>query len=59
MESGNNFPWEVLKAECLRLICHQVCAASQIGGFTNSFGKREEMIGFLRDVTERGCECSI
>jgi len=58
MESGNNFPWDVLKAECLRLICHQVCASSQVGGLTSSFGKREEMIGFLRDVTERGCECS-
>jgi len=59
MENENDFPWEVLKADCLRLVCHQVCASSEAGGFTNSFGKREEMIGFLRDVTERGLDNAI
>ncbi|KAF8803959.1 hypothetical protein BYT27DRAFT_7301573 [Phlegmacium glaucopus] len=54
MGTGDKFPWEVLKAECLRLVCVQVVEAS--GDGQNSFkpGRKEEMIAFLQDVHERG-----
>jgi len=54
MGTGDKFPWELLKAECLRLVCTQLIEASNEG--QNSFkpGRKEEMIAFLQDVHERG-----
>jgi hypothetical protein len=54
MRTSDKFPWELLKAECLRLVCAQLVEGSNEG--QNSFkpGRKEDMVAFLRDVHERG-----
>lgn len=54
MGKHSQFPWDLLKAECLRLVCSQLVQASNEG--LSSFpggGRKEEMIEFLRDVETR------
>lgn len=54
MTSSDKFPWELLKAECLRVVCVQLVEASSEG--QNSFkpGRKEDMVAFLREVHEQG-----
>jgi len=52
----DSFPWQFLKAECLRLVCQQLFLQTQQSGLANVLGKRDDMIAFLRDVSTRGCE---
>ena len=52
--TSDKFPWELLKAECLRLVCAQVVEASSEGQNPFKPGRKEEMVAFLRDVHERG-----
>jgi len=54
MRTSDKFPWELLKAECLRLVCAQLVEASSES--QNSFkpGRKNDMVAFLRDVHERG-----
>lgn len=54
MADEDSFPWELLKADCLRLVCQQLLSQSQIA---YAFGKRDDMVVFLRDISTRGCEC--
>ena len=54
MGTGDKFPWELLKAECLRLVCAQLIEASGEGQNALKLGRKEEMIAFLNNVYERG-----
>jgi len=54
METGDQFPWELLKADCLRLVCVQLVDASSDGQKSFKPARKEEMVAFLRDVHERG-----
>lgn len=54
MRSSDRFPWELLKAECLRLVCAQLVEASNEGQNTVRIGRKEDMVAFLRDVHQRG-----
>ena len=54
MGTGDNFPWELLKAECLRLVCVQLVEASSEGQRSFKPGRKEDMVTFLRDVHGRG-----
>ena len=51
---SDKFPWELLKAECLRLVCTQLVEASSEGQKSFKPARKEDMITFLRDVHERG-----
>ncbi|PPQ75947.1 hypothetical protein CVT26_005850 [Gymnopilus dilepis] len=53
------FPWDLLKAECLRLVCTQLVQASEEGGSYQGAFRRDDMIDFLRDVEERGLEPAV
>ena len=55
MADEDSFPWELLKADCLRLVCQQLLSQSELA---YAFGKRDDMIAFLRDISTRGCESS-
>lgn len=53
--TGDGFPWELLKAECLRLVCVQLVEASSVESqYAFKPGRKEEMVAFLNDVYERG-----
>lgn len=52
--SSDKFPWELLKAECLRLVCTQLVDASSEGQISFKPGRKEDMVAFLHDVHERG-----
>lgn len=54
MGTDDKFPWELLKAECLRLVCAQLVEGSSEGQRSYKFARKEEMVTFLRDVHERG-----
>ena len=54
MGSSDEFPWELLKAECLRLVCSQLVEASSEGQKSFKPARKEDMIAFLREVHERG-----
>lgn len=54
MSSKSLFPWEVLKAECLRTVCSQLVQST--GAHYSEVRRREEMISFLNDVEKQGCE---
>jgi len=54
MRTSDKFPWELLKAECLRLVCAQLIEASDDGQTSFKPGRKEEMVAFLHDVHERG-----
>ncbi|KAF8151667.1 hypothetical protein B0H34DRAFT_728518 [Crassisporium funariophilum] len=56
MGGGDQFPWELLKAECLRLVVGQLVEGSKGGHSRQKIGRREEMIDFLRDVHKHGLE---
>lgn len=56
MPTSAGFPWELLKAECLRLVCTQLVQGSNAGGTYQGAGRKEDMIDFLRDVDKRGRE---
>ncbi|KAH9475191.1 hypothetical protein JR316_0012302 [Psilocybe cubensis] len=56
MPTSAGFPWELLKAECLRLICMQIVQGSKEGGAYQGVMRKESMIEFLRDVDKRGLE---
>jgi hypothetical protein len=58
METSDNFPWELLKADCLRLVCVQLVEASSEGQKSFKPGRKEDMVAFLRDVHERGGKSS-
>jgi len=50
---SDHFPWELLKANCLRLVCSQlITSTEQRSGIW--FGKRDEMVSFLHSVHEHG-----
>ncbi|EDR13336.1 uncharacterized protein LACBIDRAFT_322900 [Laccaria bicolor S238N-H82] len=46
--NDGNFPWDMLKADCLRLICVQLGRRSAVPA------RREEMLTFLQDVSKNG-----
>lgn len=48
--NDGNFPWDMLKADCLRLICIQLGRRSALPA------RREEMLTFLQDVSKNGCQ---
>lgn len=54
MPTSAGFPWELLKAECLRLVCTQLVQGSNEGGNYQGGGRKEDMVDFLRDIDERG-----
>jgi len=54
MRPSDQFPWELLKAECLRLVCTQLVEGSSEGQNSYKPGRKEDMVAFLRDVHERG-----
>ncbi|KAF9530657.1 hypothetical protein CPB83DRAFT_850061 [Crepidotus variabilis] len=49
---GSLFPWDILKAECLRLVCFQVTGGRLLQ-------RREEMINFLKEVNEDGLDLAL
>ncbi|KAF8906993.1 hypothetical protein CPB84DRAFT_1769163 [Gymnopilus junonius] len=53
------FPWELLKAECLRLVCSQLVQASEEGGSYQGAFRKDDMIEFLHDVEGRGLETAV
>ena len=57
--TGDKFPWELLKAECLRLVCVQLVEASSEGQKSFKPARKEDMVAFLRDVHERGGMLSV
>ena len=56
--TSDKFPWELLKAECLRLVCVQLVEASSEGQKSFKPARKEDMVTFLRDVHERGGKAS-
>jgi hypothetical protein len=52
--ASDKFPWELLKAECLRLVCTQLVEGSSEGQKSFKPARKEDMVTFLRDVHERG-----
>ncbi|KAF5319321.1 hypothetical protein D9619_008656 [Psilocybe cf. subviscida] len=54
MSSKSQFPWEVLKAECLRTVCTQLMQST--GAHYSEVRRREDMIVFLNDVEKRGLD---
>lgn len=54
MRTSDKFPWELLKAECLRLVCAQLVEASNESQSSFKLGRKEDMVAFLRDVHQRG-----
>ena len=52
--TSDKFPWELLKAECLRLVCVQLVEASSEGQKSFKPARKEDMVTFLRHVHERG-----
>ena len=54
MATSDEFPWELLKAECLRLVCTQLVEASSEGQKSFKPARKEDMIAFLHDVHIRG-----
>ena len=54
MGTTDEFPWELLKADCLRLVCTQLVEASSDAQKSYKHGRKEDMVAFLRDVHERG-----
>ena len=54
MKTNVKFPWELLKAECLRLVCGQLIEASSEGQNFFKPVRKEDMVAFLHDVHERG-----
>ncbi|KAF8197094.1 hypothetical protein BJ912DRAFT_846490 [Pholiota molesta] len=62
MGKHSQFPWDLLKAECLRLVCSQLIQASNSNEGPSSFpggGRKEEMIEFLRDVETRTLDAAV
>ncbi|KAF8966092.1 hypothetical protein BDZ97DRAFT_1809470 [Flammula alnicola] len=59
MGKNSEFPWDLLKAECLRLVCSQLVQASSEGASYTGAGRKEDMIDFLRDVDERGLDPAV
>lgn len=55
MSKTAEFPWELLKAECLRTVCGQLMQAEG-KSYTGTGGRKEDMIEFLTDVGVRGCK---
>lgn len=56
MGKNTEFPWELLKAECLRLVCTQLVQGSSQDMNNYPGGRKDEMIEFLRDVEARSRE---
>jgi len=54
MRTNDKFPWELLKAECLRLVCGQLIEASSEGQTFFKPVRKEDMVAFLHDVHARG-----
>lgn len=54
MRTSDKFPWELLKAECLRLVCAQLVEASSKSQNSFKLGRKDDMVAFLCDVHERG-----
>ncbi|KIM44271.1 hypothetical protein M413DRAFT_443290 [Hebeloma cylindrosporum] len=59
MSKQDQFPWDVLKAECLRLVCSQVVQASNHDGSFTAPARKDEMIQFLQSVSGRGLDAAI
>ena len=58
MGTNDQFPWELLKADCLRLVCAQLVEASSEGQKSYKPARKEDMVTFLRDVHQRGGNAS-
>ena len=54
MSKASQFPWDLLKAECLRLVCAQLVQGSKEGGNYPGASRKEDMIEFLRDIEKQG-----
>ena len=54
MSKNDQFPWDVLKAECLRLVCSQLVQAANHDGSFSTPARKEDMIQFLQSVSGRG-----
>ncbi|KAF9554900.1 hypothetical protein CPC08DRAFT_766343 [Agrocybe pediades] len=59
MPQESQFPWDLLKAECLRLVCTQLAQGSEKGGAYTGPSRREGMIEFLRKVSKKGLETAM
>lgn len=55
MGKNTEFPWDLLKAESLRVVCSQLVQGSRHELNTYPPGRKEDMIEFLRDVQARNC----
>ncbi|KAJ3507146.1 hypothetical protein NLJ89_g6471 [Agrocybe chaxingu] len=59
MAKTHHFPWEMLKAESLRLLCAELVQAGAGHGVRHSLGRRDEMISFLQDINQRGLDSAL
>jgi len=59
MPKNDQFPWDVLRAECLRLVCSQLLQASKHEGSFSAPARKEDMITFLQSVSNQGLDSAV